>query len=202
MTKLALRAAPCLAALCIATTAIAAGDIDASNSTVTCSTFLKTVFKPKPTLIVGGTQPATVSIKGKLGTCTTNAPGVTSITGSFKGTLTMLNDCSGFGAATGTITFKWKASPALIDSVSTVTVNAGSAVPNLFMLGSAAYGQLQLGNPPGAAVSVSGSFTGGDGGATSAGNFIFSQDQNTFIALCGGTGIKELNIGVGTITLQ
>jgi hypothetical protein len=204
MKKLALRAAaPCLAAFCIATTAIAAGDIDASNSTITCSTFTKTVFKPKPTLVVGGGVPATISIKGKLTGCTTNAPGVTSISGSIKGTLTVpTNDCTGIGAASGTLTFKWKASPGLLDSVSTVTVNMGSATPGLFVLGPASYGQLQLGNPPGAALSVSGSFTGGDGGATSTGNLIFSQDSNAFVELCSGAGIKELNIGVGTITLQ
>lgn len=200
---LALRAAAlCLTSLCVVGAAHAAGGVDASNSIVTCSTFTKAVLKPKPTLVIGGTLPATISVKGKLTACVTNNAGITSIGGSFKGTLTMLNDCAGFNNATGTLTFKWKASPGLLDSTSTVTVNMGSVSPNLFVLGSASYGQLQLGSPPGAALAVSGSFTGGDGGATSTGNLILSQDQNAFQGFCSSTGIKELNIGVGTITLQ
>lgn len=204
---LALRAgAACFAALCIATTANAAGTIDASNSTITCSTFTKAVFKPKPNLVVGGALPATISIKGKLSGCATNAPGVTSISGSLSGTLTLPNnDCSSLNgpvAGTGTLTLKWKASPGLVDSVSTVTVNLNSAVGGLFNLGPANFGQIQLGNPPGAALAVSGAFTGGDGGATSTASLIFSQDVNEFTLLCSSGGIKALNIGVGTITLQ
>jgi hypothetical protein len=196
-----------LAALCVAATAHAAGTVDASNSTITCNTLTKAVIQPKPALVNGGTLPATVKIKGQLSGCTTNAPGVTSISGSFSGLLTGgLNDCGsliGPTANTGTITLKWKSVPALINPVSTVTINAGSAVGGLFVLGSGTYGQFQLGNPPGAALSVAGSFTGGDGGATSTSTVITTQDVGEIAAQCGGLkGVKTLNIGVGQIKLQ
>ena len=197
-----------IAALCLAATAHAAGTVDASNSVITCSTITKAVIQPKPALLNGGTLPGTVKIKGSLSGCTTNAPGVTSITGSFKGELTGgTNDCVnllGPTANTGTIEIKWKATPALVNSASTVTVNNGSAVGGLFLgLLPAAYGQFQLGNPPGAALSVAGSFTGGNGGATSTANIITTQDFGAITTLCASsTGVKALNIGLGTISLQ
>jgi hypothetical protein len=202
---LALAIAPCLAVLCIATTASAAGGIDASGETITCSTFTKAVFKPKPSLVNGGTLPVTISIKAKVTGCSSSIPGL-SISGSLSGTLTAaVNDCANVNSPpglTGTLTLKWKASPGLLDPVTTITVNPNSVVSGNFNLGSAFWGELQLGNPPGAAVAVSGSFAGGDGGATSTATMIFSQDVNTFVSLCSTTGIKALNIGVGTITLQ
>jgi hypothetical protein len=196
-----------VAALCLAATAHAAGTVDASNSVITCSTITKGVIQPKPALVTGGTAPGTVKIKGSLSGCTTNAPGVTSITGSFKGELSGgTNDCInlvGPTANTGTIEIKWKSTPGLIISTSTVTVNSGSAVGGLFVLAPGAYGQFQLGNPPGAALAVSGSFTGGNGGATSVANIITTQDAGAIATLCASTtGVKALNIGIGTITLQ
>ncbi len=195
-----------LAALGMAATVHAAGTVDASNSVITCNTITKGVIQPKPALVTGGTLPGTVKIKGTLSGCTTNAPGVTSISGSFSGLLTGgTNDCAalvGPTPNTGTITVKWKAVPGLINPVSTVTINAGSAVGGLFGFGPAFYGQFQLGNPPGAPLSVAGSFTGGDGGATSTSNVLTSQDTGAILALCGATGVKTLNIGIGTITLK
>ncbi len=197
-----------VAALCLAATAHAAGTVDASNSTITCSSLTKAVIGLKPSLVTGGTLPTTVTIKGGLSGCTTNAPGVTSISGSFKGTLTGgTNSCAGLVGPTtntGTITVKWKATPGLINATSTIQINSGSAVGGLFTgLVPAVYGQFQLGNPPGAALSVSGSFTGGDGGATSTATIITTQDVGAIGALCGSTtGVKALNIGIGTLTLQ
>jgi hypothetical protein len=196
-----------VAALCMAATAHAAGTVDASNSTVTCSTLTKAVIQPKPTLVNGGTLPSTVKIKGKLSGCTTNAPGVTSISGSFSGVLSGgLNDCAsliGPTTTTGTITLKWKSSPGLINPVSTVTVAAGSAVGSVVAIGPAAYGGFGLGNPPGLALSVAGSFTGGDGGATSTALVLTTQDIGEIATQCASVkGVKTLNIGLGTITLQ
>ena len=196
-----------VAALCLAATAHAAGTVDASNSVITCNTITKALIQPKPALLATGTAPAIVKIKGTLSGCTTNAPGVTSITGSFKGELSGgTNNCAGLVGPTtntGTISVKWKATPALIDSTSTITVNSGSAVGGLFPVGAGLYGQFQLGNPPGAALSVSGSFTGGDGGATSVATIITTQDAGAIATLCASTtGVKALNIGLGSITLQ
>lgn len=197
-----------VAALGFAAAAHAAGTVDASNSTITCNSLNKASIKLKPALVNGGALPTTVSIKGSLAGCTTNAPGVTSITGSFKGTLTgTANDCVnllGPTANTGTLTIKWKSTPGLINASSTVTINAGSAVGGAFAgLPPAAFGQFQLGNPPGAALSVSGSFTGGDGGATSTSTVVTTQSVGEILGLCGTTnGVKALNIGIGTLTLQ
>jgi hypothetical protein len=196
-----------IAALCLAATAHAAGTVDASNSVITCNTLTKAVIQPKPALINGGSLPATVKIKGTLSGCSTNAPGVTSISGSFSGLLTGgTNDCAsliGPTTNTGTITLKWKSVPGLINPISTVTVTSGSAVGGLFSLPPGAYGQFQLGNPPGAALAVAGSFTGGNGGATSTATVITTQDAIGIGVQCGtATGVKSLNIGIGTITLQ
>jgi len=196
-----------IAALCFAATAHAAGTVDASNSTITCNTILKGIIQPKPALVNGGLDPATIKIKGSLSGCTTNAPGVTSITGTFKGELTGgMNSCAGLVGPTtntGTISVKWKATPALIDSTSTVTVNSGSSVGGLIAVGPGQYGQFQLGNPPGAALSVAGSFTGGNSGATSVATVVTTQDIGAIGTLCGSaTGVKALNIGIGSITLQ
>jgi hypothetical protein len=197
-----------MAVLCLAATAHAAGTVDASNSTITCASLTKAGIKLKPALVNGGLLPTTVSIKGALSGCTTNAPGVTSISGSFKGTLTGgTNSCAGLlgpTTNTGTIAIKWKATPGLIDSTSTVQINSGAAVGGLFAgLPPGAYGQFQLGSPPGAALSVTGSFTGGDGGATSTATVITTQDAIALAGLCATTnGVKALNIGIGVLTLQ
>lgn len=141
------------AVLGAAVAAHAAGTVDASNSVISCNTLTKAVIQPKPALVLGGLAATTVKIKGTLSGCTTNAPGVTSITGSFSGTLVGgLNDCAsllGPTANTGTITIKWKATPGLINPVSTVTINSGSAVGGSFLFGPGSYGQFDLGNPPG-----------------------------------------------------
>jgi hypothetical protein len=197
-----------LAVLCLSVTVRTAGAVDASNSTVTCNTITKGQIKPKPSLVNGGTEPSTVKIKGKLSGCTTNAPGVTSITGSFKGELTGgTNDCAGLVGLTtnvGTIDLKWKATPALDDNTSTVTLVAGSAVGLVVgPFGSGLYGAFGLGNPPGLALSVTGSFTGGNGGATSVATVITTQDIGEIATECASTkGVKVLNIGLGSITLQ
>jgi hypothetical protein len=193
------------AVLGAAVTAHAAGTVDASNSFIQCNTFTKASIKLIPALVNGGTALTTVKIKGALSGCVTNA-GVTSISGTVSGVLTGgTNDCInliGTIPSTGTLTVKWKSTPGLINPVSTVTVNFGSSEGGFFGFGPADYGRFDLGNPPGAALAVSGSFTGGDGGATSTASVLTSQDINAILAGCGGAGVKALDIGIGTITLQ
>ena len=201
-----------LAALCLSATARTAGaQVDASNSTVTCNTITKGSISLKPALMAGGTiVGGVVKIKGSLSGCTTNNGGITSITGSFKGELasTTTNDCTnlvGPTTNTGTIIVKWKAVPALTNSTSTVTISAGSAVGGLFTgVPPGVYGQFDLGNPPGVALAVTGAFTGGDGGATSTARVITTQDAlGSLASQCASPkGLKSLNIGLGTITLQ
>jgi hypothetical protein len=201
-----------LAALCLSATArMAAAQEDASNNTITCNTITKGSISLKPALIVGGTVVGgVVKIKGSLSGCTTDNANITSITGSFKGELasTTTNDCVnllGPTTNTGTIVIKWKSTPALVSSTSTVTITAGDAVGGLFAgLPPGTYGQFDLGNPPGTALAVTGSFTGGDGGATSVATVITTQDTGALAVACAppSKGLKTLNIGLGTITLQ
>ena len=67
----------------------------------------------------------------------------------------------------------------------------------------AVFGQLQLGDAPGAVLSVSGSFTGGDGEANSVATIAATQSLGEITALCRTTtGVEALNIGTGTLTLQ
>lgn len=194
-----------VSALLFAGVAHAAGTVDASNSTITCSTITKGVIKAAPPFVNGGTSPGTLKFKGKLDGCTTDAA-VTSITGSFSGLLTFAtNDCAalaGSTSSTGTITIKWKSSPGLIVNTSTVTVGSGSAVGSVFVLeGSSLYAQFDLGAPVGNALAVAGSFTGGDGGASSSAKILTTQDLAATFNLC-STGVKTLNIGLGKVTLQ
>src|SRR5262245_3812863 len=115
-----------VAVLCFTATAHAAGTIDASGSTIVCRTITKGVTHAKPAGVNAVMTPGVVKIKGSLSGCSTNNGMITSITGTFKGELSGgTNDCAnlvGPTMNTGTIAIKWKATPALIDSTSTVTV--------------------------------------------------------------------------------
>ena len=53
------------------------------------------------------------------------------------------------------------------------------------------------------APSVEGVFAGGDGGVTSTGDMVTSQDTANLLALfLAGRKLKSLNLGLGTVTLQ
>lgn len=68
------------------------------------------------------------------------------------------------------------------------------------------YGLLQFGADPGhgataPAPTVTGAFTGGDGGARSTLDVTTSRDVLTFAAACAGEGITTIDFGNGTLTL-
>jgi hypothetical protein len=63
-------------ALIIPSSGAAAPPIDVSNETVVCNTINKGVIKVKPPLINGGTAVPALSVRAKLGGCTTSASGV------------------------------------------------------------------------------------------------------------------------------
>lgn len=121
---------------------------------------------------------------------------------SFKGTLAGgVNDCTsllGPSALAGTITIKWKAN--ITPNTTTVTLGAGSSVGGLFASPwGGTYGQFTLGTPEGAALSATGAFTGGDGGAASHSVLVTTQDISSILGSCGAKGLKTINIGVGQL---
>jgi len=103
----------------------------------------------------------------------------------------------------GTLVFKWKADKttpiAQTSSTMTVTSIAGTIFTPGGSFGSASYFQFSLGTS-----GVSGAFTGGNGGTTSTNTFVTSQDLSTALVgeACSGAGVKAVNLGLGTLTLQ
>jgi hypothetical protein len=64
----------------------------------------------------------------------------------------------------------------------------------------AAYGYFTLGAPYGLApLSVSGEFTGGDGGATAWFAGTTQDDITNILTQCGGKGVKTLHFGIGAV---
>jgi hypothetical protein len=201
-------------ALSFALASTAAAQIDVSNSTVTCNTVIKGSIKLAPALITGGALPTAFKIKGKLGGCTTNAGGVTLLDGksSFSGVVNVpTNDCAALlnpGAVSGTITVKWKATPAILPTSSTITLDSGDATAGLFATGwGAPYGYFGLGiNPrpsgnPGNPLAVAGAFTGGSGGVNSTADIVTGEDTALILGQCGGAGVKAITIAIGQLKL-
>ncbi len=82
--------------------------------------------------------------------CTSDNAGITSISGTVKGTLT--NDTNGFTSllgpsnAHGTLIITWKSVPALTVKTTTITVSAGQTIGNVNAPfgDSASYGQFTI----------------------------------------------------------
>jgi hypothetical protein len=195
-------------ALFIPTSHAADPPIDVSNATVTCNTINKGVIKIKPPLVNGGTAVPVLSLAGKLAGCSTSEGNVIAdFKSSIKGTLTgTSNDCGGLldgSGITGTITVKWGGALKITPTTSTITVSGGDVTNGVFSASwGGAYGQFQLGSPPGSALAVSGAFTGGDGGAASTAIAVTQEDLAVILGQCAGKGVKALNIGLGQLQLS
>ncbi len=180
--------------------------IDNSNATVTCNTILKGLIVPKPPLTLAGTAPEVITVKGLLGDCVSSDPSITFLEGksSFVGTISGgTNGCTGLAGpspSTGTITIKWKTVQPLSNPVSTVTIPAGGSFGNFAAVGTSTYGQFDLGAPTGTALSVTGGFTGGTGGAASHTTVFTTQSVGSILGACGSVaGLKAINIGIGQV---
>jgi hypothetical protein len=182
----------------------AAPPVDASPDTVICNTVIGTVAI-KPALVNGGTATSTlITVKGTLNGCSVTGPNpVTVLSGSFSGKLTgTTNNCTSLlGSATvaGSLTVKWKTVEKLLDAKSVVT--PGTQTGGVFGPTSwgAGYGQFNLGAP---GTSVTGSFQGGNGGATSTAILVTGEDLGATLAGCAGAGMKTFHIGIGQLKLQ
>jgi hypothetical protein len=170
--------------------------VNATTNTATCTT-VKGDAKFSPPIseneTVGGTE--TVTIKAKLSGCTSNATGLTikggSVAGSFSSTITSANGCVsllGSNSESGTLTTKWKTTPALSSGDSVVTVNSvqGGVAPN----GTNAEFQIPGTVPD----SATGSFSGTDSGASGSTTAQSTSTVSQLSTDCGKKGIKELKL--------
>jgi hypothetical protein len=190
---------------------------DNTNDTVTCGTILKGKIKPKPVLNNTGPFVASVfSISGTLGGCSSPShPALVFPEGKskFKGTINApTNNCvalAGPSTATGSVTITWSATDGvggagLLNKTSVVTIPANGSAGNFAPVAGALHGTFDLG-VPNAALSVTGGFTGGTGGAGSTATVITTESVPTILSFCALTppkGLKQITIGVGGLTLQ
>jgi len=178
-----------------------AEQIDVSNHSITCNTMVG-IASSKPPLLIGGTAPTTMKVRTFLSGCAVTGPGSVSIlSGKISGNVTATsNECiTLYQPLAGTLTIKWKASEAtpIVPKSTTMEIKdvtfSGYQAP-----WGTSYGLFSLG-----VSSVTGAFTGGDNGATSSNVAVTSQDLGEIISQCGSpAGLKTLNVGLGTITLQ
>jgi hypothetical protein len=180
--------------------------IDNSNATVHCGTITKGLIKPKPTLVNGGTSATVIAISGTLGGCSSSDSSITFPEGKskFKGTLnSSTNDCAGLAGpstSTGSITITWGTSPAVTHKTTVVSIPSGGSVGNFASVAGDLHGTFDLGAPAGSALSATGGFTGGDNGAASKASVVTQESVNSILAGCANIkGLKQINIGVGSI---
>lgn len=188
-------------------TSAAAAPVDVSNHSITCNTVTGSA-RITPALNDVGLGVPVFKIKGKLGGCVDNTnPGVLIDSGSFSGTIvgitTFCPDLIDSVPWSGTLTYRWKANrdTPIAPTTSTQQINSftGFLLSPGGSFGGATYITLSFGT-----ASVSGAFTGGDGGSTSS-NVIATSDDfyNRYASLCAGSvGVKSLTFGIGTVTLQ
>jgi hypothetical protein len=193
---------------------------DNSQDTVVCTTVTKGIIKVVPPLAIPGspTTPATISISGTLGGCSSPShptlvfpEGKSKFKGTLNSTTTSCTALAGPTTGTGTITFSWGATDSngagLAQKTSTLSLPTGGAVGGTFnspTLPAAGYGQFVVGTANGVAMApaVSGGFQGGNGGATSVATIVTTQSVVTAAGFCVGKGLKQLNIGTGAIELE
>jgi hypothetical protein len=187
----------------------AKGSLDASTYTVHCNTIIGGKIKFAPALTSPGTATSvTGTVSASLAGCiampsVVGGPAVTIQSGEVSGTLSgTSNDCNVLlspGPATGSLTVKWNATPALLEKSSVATVSALSFF--FFTPGfpfSAEYGGFKL-----SVSGVTGSFQGPDHGASSFALGTTAQDVNTLLGACASTkGLKVINFGFGEMAVQ
>lgn len=200
-----------LAASCVtagsARAALPAADI--GDHAIRCGSVTASLSFSPPLTFAGTATHVRIRIKGKLDGCVniTN-PRVVIESGTFHGTLAgTTNGClaltDGMPLA-GSLTYRWKAgaeTPILQTSSVQVVDSLGgfgfAPAPISPAFAGTAYFGFTLGTGP-----VTGAFTGGDAGATSSNVAVTSESATVFTARCGAAGIKRLDVGIGTITLQ
>ena len=192
--------------------------IDVSNDAIICKTLIGTTTY-SPALKFPRTATSEIArVKGTLSGCTVYGPGfatanppVLILGGTFSAVLTgATNDCNVVFSSLdvpygGSLTIKWKADPST-PIVQTSTVVSVASVAGTFFIagagnffaGEGAYGEFILNGS-----SMTGAFTGGDGGSGSSNSAITSQEFFSSISTSctSRAGLKKLNLGLGILTL-
>jgi hypothetical protein len=184
--------------------------VDGSHYTVTCNAVLGT-FAFSPPVQFGGTLgPVKLTVKETLNGCIATAPptagppppSIAVAGGTVTGSLmTPSNDCFALEnnpVLTGSLTVKWKTTPALTNSVSIYSPKVLGGGQEAASWG-VQYSRFDF---QGAGSTVSGPFAGLDTGATSKVFNETSQDIATNFNGCNSTpGLKKMNVGVGQFHL-
>ena len=209
-------AAALVGVLAFGTVSHAAPAIDNSNASVSCTSIAKGVIKARPALTATGGTSTVLLLSGKLGGCS-SPEGITFQEGrsTFRAILNVTdNACAGFvgeSPTTGSITIRWKTDESLTNPISTVTLPSGAVVGGTgtvagglrvtFDLGTGAPSNgAAMGATP---MSVTGGFTGGDGGASSGVTVVTQLSVDSILALCDSRkGTKEVGIGAGAVSLH
>lgn len=186
--------------------------VDVSNHHVVCDGVTGSMKFSVP-LTLGGTSANQISIKLVADGCSDTDDGSLVLApAKIAGTLNSnTSDCAGLvGLSTGTtgsVTASWKTaktSPAKItptSSTETITQNFGGTFSNPWGVGGG-YGLFQIGTAYGtAAPSVTGAFTGGDGGASSEFAGTTGQSTSGILSQCISGGLKAITFGIGYTTL-
>jgi len=192
-----------------------------TNDSVQCDQISgKITFAPP--LQDGGTVAATAQVKLKVSDCTDDAVPSGVVSGATMiGTLALANnDCanlfSGLQSWAGSLAVNWKTAAGVRlttkqSSIALTQVNGavfGSGVPTGdTTTWSGEYGLVQLGTDANqgatAAPSVTGDFTGGDGGAGSTFDLATNETNNNLQTACGSTsGLKQITAGIGSLSLD
>jgi hypothetical protein len=194
---------------------------DVTNDSIQCDQITgKITFAPP--LQDGGTAAATAQVKLKVSDCTDDAVPSGVVSGATViGSLTLANnDCanlfSGLQSWAGSLTANWRpaAGVKLTTKQSTIALSQvngavfGSGVPtgdNTTWTGE--YGLVQFGTDANqgatAAPSVTGDFTGGNGGSGSTFDLATNETNNNLQTACGSTsGLKQLTAGIGSLSLD
>jgi hypothetical protein len=194
---------------------LAAPPIDNTNASVSCTSVTKAILKARPGLTSSGGVPSLFILTGKLGGCT-SPDGITFQEGrsSFRALIQSPdNSCPGLAGpnpTTGSITIRWKTNERITQPVSTVTIQSGAIAGGVDTSAGALRATFDLGtgppsNAPGgtSALSVTGGFTGGDGGANSGATVITELSVQSILLLCNSPkGLQEIRIGGGALSLD
>jgi hypothetical protein len=171
--------------------------VNATTYSISCTGLTGSAKFNPGLMLTTGSPTETVSLKAALSGCTATPSGggaaITSISGSASGTIhsDASAGCTGLNGAatdTGTLTVKWKATPKLSSGSTVFSVNTvtGGTDP-----GSATTPQFVLSSPN----SVSGSFQGSDGGASSVITADSTSNEGAVVAACGGKkGLTKLGL--------
>lgn len=197
--------------------------IDVSNSTIRCNT-ISGLLKFSAKLVVGGASANTITPITKLYGCSSSTAGVSIKQGLGTGTLTTANNnCTGLQglstATSGTLNVDWTVNPGAAKLIPTVVVGTATKSRTSLTINQtngttlqpwtsggganqASYGYFQVGTDAGhggtAAPSVSGEFTGGNGGSSMNLDIATNWSGDKILADCFGAGIATLQIGLGT----